>query len=109
MHLTHVSCPSAPFSFLYFGAWTPGATTLEDAPSLFSLLLFFFLINLATDDAINGDRVKLNTSRQLLCHAKERRCVKIEFEIMQCRERYGREKYLNANVETYKLKLKTYN
>jgi hypothetical protein len=52
--------------FLYFGSHAPSAGELVDAPSFFSLLLFFFLIDFTADDAINGDQAKHTTSDQLL-------------------------------------------
>jgi hypothetical protein len=51
--------------FLCFGSHAPSAAELVDALS-FSLLLFFFPIDITTDDAINEDQVKHTTLDQLL-------------------------------------------
>jgi hypothetical protein len=66
----HVPGAGEPFLyallFLYFGSHAPRAATLEEAPSFFLLLLFFFPIISTVDGAINGDQAKHTTSDQLL-------------------------------------------
>jgi hypothetical protein len=52
--------------FLCFGSHAPSVAELVDAPFFFSLLLFFFPIDLTADGAINGDQAKHTTSDQLL-------------------------------------------
>jgi hypothetical protein len=52
--------------FLCFDLHAPGAAALEEASSLLSLSLFFILLDLTADGAINGDRVKHIILSQLL-------------------------------------------
>jgi hypothetical protein len=69
--------------FLYLGSHAPSAAELVDAPSFFSLLLFFFPIDFTADGAINGDQAKHITSDQLLLAlatlCKEEKVCKIRF------------------------------
>jgi hypothetical protein len=58
--------PLCTLLFLYFGSHASGTSMLEEAPSLFSLLLFFFPMTKVVDGAINGDQVKGCTLSQLL-------------------------------------------
>jgi hypothetical protein len=58
--------PLCTILFLCFGSHASGTGMLEEAPSLFSLLLFFFPMTEVVDGAINGDQVKGCTSSQLL-------------------------------------------
>jgi hypothetical protein len=51
---------------LCFGSHAPGPDMLVKAPSFFSLSIFFLLLDLTADGAINRDRVKHIISSQLL-------------------------------------------
>jgi hypothetical protein len=98
MHLAPATCLSAPFTFLWFGLHTPDAAALEEASSLLSLSLFFLLLDLTADGAINGDRVKHTILSQLVL-ALATSC-KGE---MLWRKRSSKEKYLELKLETCKM------
>jgi hypothetical protein len=69
---------------------------LVDAPSLFfsSSSRWLKLLMVPSMEIKQRVALRFNCSKAWLHCTKERRCMKLDFEMMQCRERNDREKYL---------------
>jgi hypothetical protein len=113
MHLAPVSSLSVP-SFFSALVYIRQAQTQQERSLLPSL--FFSSSSRRPKKAVAPSmEIKQRAVLQNNCfwpqlhHAKESKCIKLDFKMVQCRERNGREKYLELKLKICQLKLETCN